>query len=297
VGDRIIEIAERPARVKTRLSQLVLHFHEPNQEITAPIEELGALVVANPQVTYTHAALAALASAGVALIVCDDRHMPSGVLLPFQGHFVQQERLRAQIEAGEPRKKRLWQQIVRAKIANQAAVLRELRGAHLGLARLVRQVQSGDPRNVEAQAARMYWPILFDDPEFRRRPEACGVNGVLNYGYAALRAMTARALCASGLHPSLGLHHRNRYDAFALADDLMEPLRPAVDRAVAVIAGHWGLDAEITKETKREVLGALTSQVEIDGERRSVVDALGRMSASLARALAGDSLKLALPRF
>lgn len=295
MGDRILEITHRPARLKSRLNQLVLRFYDDEQEVTAPLEDLGAVIVTNPRVTYTHGALTSLAAAGAMLIVCDDRHMPSAMLLPFEGHSTQQERLRAQVQAGEPRKKRLWQQIVRAKIANQARVLQDLREDDAGISRLVGRVLSGDPQNVEAQAARAYWPVLFADPTFRRQTAGGGINGVLNYGYAILRAMTARAICASGLHPSLGLHHRNRYDAFALADDLMEPLRPLIDRAAAGIAGRWGPDAELTKETKRELLEAMTGEVTVEGERRNMTEALSRLSSSVARGLTVKGTKLTLP--
>ncbi|HJT36296.1 MAG TPA: type II CRISPR-associated endonuclease Cas1, partial [Pirellulales bacterium] len=202
-------------------------------ECSVPLTEIAVLIAAHPQVTFTQAVLGGLAAAGGIFIVCDERWLPAGMLLPLRGHHLQARRFQAQAAVAAPVKKRLWQQIVRAKIETQAQALETLHGDSAGLRPLVPLVRSGDPENIEARAARIYWPLLFADESFRRQWEAGDQNRLLNYGYAVLRAIVARALCAAGLHPTLGLHHHNQYSAFCLADDLMEPFRPVVDIVVA----------------------------------------------------------------
>jgi CRISPR-associated protein Cas1 len=311
--DRIIDISDFPARLSIRNRQLVIDrkqggtgvspvmnhgqdAHATTLTATVPIEDLAVLVVANMQVSYTHPVLAGIAEAGAVMVVCGENHLPVGMLAPLAGHTTQTERIAAQIGIGEPKRKRLWQAIVRRKIEMQGSVARELRGNDGGLRAMAARVRSGDPSNVEAQAARRYWPLLIADPEFRRRPEGPPPNDLLNYGYAVLRAAVARAVCAAGLHPSIGLHHKNRYDAFCLADDLMEPFRPLVDRAVAGIVQEHGRDASLAdREVKRALLSALTGQVEVDGERRTLFDAAGRLAASLARNFSGQQTGLVLP--
>lgn len=294
--ERLIDISEEPARLSLRLEQLVIRT-DGAEPATIPLDEIAALVVSHPQVTYTHAALAGLVRAGAAVVICDSRHLPSGLLLPLTGHSVQAERFAQQAAVSRPTRKRLWGQIVQAKVTAQGRLLEDLHGRDQGLPALARTVRSGDPDNVEARASRRYWPALFADPHFRRDPQAEDQNRFLNYGYAVLRAVVARALCAAGLHPSLGLHHHNRYDAFCLADDLMEPFRPLVDRAVVRLLAKTAPEAPLDRETKAGLLAALTGRLELGGESRTLFDILGRVAASLAAVFAGSRAKLALPDF
>jgi CRISP-associated protein Cas1 len=240
-----------------------------SNEHAVPLEEIAVIVASHAQITYTNAVLAGIAAAGGIFIACNEKHMPLGMLLPLESHTTQTERFAKQAQMSEPLRKRLWQQIVQAKLRGQARLLEERTGRDWGLARLASEVRSGDPQNVEARAARIYWQALFGEDEFRRNPEGKGVNPPLNNGYAVLRAVVARALCASGLHPSLGIHHHNRYDAFCLADDLMEPFRPVVDRAVAKLRDARGPNAPLDKDSKSALLGALLGRFEGEGESRT----------------------------
>jgi CRISPR-associated protein Cas1 len=217
------------------------------------------------------------------------------MVLPLDAHSTQAERFDQQAQAPEPLRKRLWQQIVKVKVYAQARLLDELYGNDQGLATLAAKVRSGDTDNIEAQASRRYWLALFDDRDFKRNRDAEDQNRQLNYGYGVLRAIVARAICGAGLHPSLGLHHHNRYDAFRLADDLMEPLRPRVDRAVVAWVKEHGKEAPLDKESKRALVSALTERLTLDNESRTLFDVSARMASSLADALAGERKDLLLP--
>ncbi len=292
--DRMIDLAETPVRLSVRNSLLVIR-HNENEETTVPLAELAVVVVSHPSASLTHAVLTGLAEAGATFVACDRRHMPAAMLLPLQSHFVQGERFARQAGASLPLRKRLWRDIVSAKVRAQGRVLVKLRGNDGGLPWLAARVRSGDPQNIEAQASRRYWPMLFAHPDFRRDPHAGGQNHLLNYGYAILRAIIARAICAAGLHPSLGLHHHNRYDAFRLADDLMEPFRPIVDRAVAHYSDEHGPGVPLDKEAKQVLLRSLTERFTVEGESRTLFDIAGRTASSLAAVYAGDRKNLALP--
>lgn len=293
--DRILDISEESAKLRVRYDQLLIE-REGKQETTIPLNEIAALAVSNPLVSYSHAVLAGLAKAGAVLVVCDEKHMPAAIMAPITGHFVQAERFELQAAATLPLKKRLWQQIVSAKISAQGRLLAELRGADLGLREMAKRVKSGDPENLEAQASRRYWPALFNDQNFRRDHAKEDQNRFLNYAYAVLRAIVARAVCAAGLHPSLGLHHHNRYDAFCLADDLMEPFRPLVDNAVVKIVEEKGPLAPMDKQTKAALLAPLTSRHELHGESRTLFDLTAKTASSLANIFLGKSGKLLLPQ-
>jgi len=297
--DRIIEIAEQPARLRIEHRQLVVDQSgdaagDERHIYRIPLDDLAAVVVAHPQVSYTQAVLAELAAVGGAFVTCDRSRMPIGLLLPLDGHSVQAERFRKQMELPQPRRKRLWQQVVRAKVAMQAALLESRTGSDCGLLALLPGVRSGDPSNIEARAARRYWTALFGS-DFRRDRDAADHNRLLNYGYAVLRAVTARAICAAGLHPSVGLHHHNRYNAWCLADDLMEPFRPIVDRAVAELVDGCESVPEMDQETRAALLGSLTGRVEIEAEQRTLFDALARTAASLANVISTGAGELDLP--
>jgi len=291
-SERILDIADSPAGLRIRHEQLVLKTQD--REASIPLAELAVLVVSHPQVTYTQPVLAGLVEHGAALIVCDRRHMPAGMLLPVEGHHLQAERFDTQAHASLPTRKRLWQQIVRAKIKAQARLLDRINGKDFGLSGLVRRVRSGDPQNVEATAARRYWTALFGKG-FRRNRDAEDHNRNLNYGYAVLRAAVARGICAAGLHPSLGLHHHNRYDAFCLASDLAEPFRPVVDGAVHEWVSRRGTKAAFDKSAKEHLLNALTARYNLRGEWRTLFDIVARTAVTLAHVFEGNRKALELP--
>ena len=216
-----------PAYLSTRNEQLVVNFPEPGKkEATIPIEDLGYVVLEDSQITITNGLLMKLVQHKTAVITCDKQHLPCGFLQPMVGHTEQTERMRHQLNASQPLKKQLWQQTVMAKIGNQAHHLLARSKNALKLKRWARDVKSGDAQNHEAIAAAYYFQHLFDIEGFSRNQKGIPPNNLLNYGYAILRAVTARALCASGLLPSVGIFHRNKYNAFCLADDIMEPYRP-----------------------------------------------------------------------
>lgn len=290
--NRILEIAEHPARLRVERHQLVIDTGGPL--VRVPFEDLAVLVVAHPQVSYTQAVLNELIAAGGAFLTCDDSRMPSGLLLPLDGNVVQTERFQKQVQLTVPRRKQLWRQLVRGKVHMQSTLLKERQGTDHGIGRLIPLIRSGDPSNIEAQAARRYWGDLFGS-DFRRDRNATDHNRLLNYGYAVVRAATSRAVVAAGLHPTIGLHHHNKYNSFCLADDVMEPYRPFVDRAVAGILDGLESIPEVTQMIRAELLGALTEPIRIQGESRSLFDALSKTAASLVQCIVGESRELILP--
>jgi CRISPR-associated protein Cas1 len=292
VRNRILEIAEQPAKLRIERRQLVIQLDDRSRRI--PLEDIAVLIVAHPQVTYTQAVLSELTAVGGIFITCNSSRMPVGLLLPLEGHSTQTERFRLQLQLTKPQCKQLWQRIVRAKITMQAALLEILFGSDSGLRQLLSRVRSGDPANVEAQAARRYWIRLFGS-DFRRDRDAADHNRLLNYGYAVLRAATARAIVAAGLHPSLGLHHHNRYNAWCLVDDLMEPYRPLVDLTVARLTDQTETVCELDSSTRRELLTVLTGAVRFGGERRTLFDALAKTASSLAGVVTNENVQLQLP--
>ena len=292
--NRILDFSEAPARLRVRYAQLVV-IRKELPEVSVPLADLAVVLVAHPQVTFTQAVLSGLAAAGGVFVTCNGQNLPVGMMLPLVAHHTQTERFAAQARATLPIRKRLWRQIVRAKIKAQAALLIELRGADFGLLPLVARVQSGDPANVEARAARRYWPYVFSDLDFRRHRENEDQNILLNYGYAVLRAIVARAVCAAGLHPSLGIHHHNRYDAYCLADDLMEPYRPTVDRAVAEYMSTHDEPYRLEAAAKQHIIADLTGRYEVDGQQRTLFDTAARMASSLADVFLGNAKALELP--
>jgi len=298
--DHIIALDEEPARLSVRNHLLVIKRTEG--ETTIPLAEIAVLVVSNPCVTFTHAVLSELAKAGAMMITCDTKHMPAAMLLPLESNFIQAERFARQAQASQPQRKRLWQSIVRAKIRAQARLLVELQGNDAGLGRLEISVRSGDPQNVEAEAARRYWPKLFNDPSFRRDRYLEDQNRLLNYGYMVLRAIVARAICAAGLHPSLGLHHHNRYDSFQLADDLIEPFRTIVDRKVTHYCIPYGTNAPLDKKAKAALLEPLLGRFPVKGwvepskiESRTLFDIAAATATSLAAVYCDERDTIFLP--
>jgi CRISP-associated protein Cas1 len=295
--DRVLDLSERPASLSVRNSLLSVRFGQ-EEPLTIPLSDLAVVIVSHPQVSYTHAVLSGLALAGAMFVTCDEKHLPVSMLLPLVTHSLQTERFSAQASLPLPVRKRLWQQIARSKILAQSRLLKQRTGSDAGLVGLASKVRSGDPVNLEARAARVYWQKVFGEIEFRRDREQDGLNACLNYGYAVLRAIVARAICGAGLHPSLSVHHHNRYDAFCLADDLMEPFRPVVDGVVAGLRDERGADVPLDRDSKRRILEKMLARFEWEGESRSLFDWLGSVAASLADAIeAGEAgaAKLFIP--
>ena len=292
---KTVEFATPGTRLSVSLRQLVIERPDLPRA-TLPIEALGVVVVDDVRATYTQAVFIALLEAGATVLVTGKDHLPLGMMLPLDGHHVQTERHLAQVAAREPLRKRLWQALVAAKIRQQAAVLEHFTGGSEGLVPLAARVRSGDPDNLEAQAAQRYWPTLFGKG-FRRDRDADGVNALLNYGYSVVRAAVARAIVAAGLIPSLGVFHRNRANPFCLADDLFEPYRPFVDWRVRTLrdaggAASLSLD---NRPTRAALLGLFNETVMVAGRRNPLLVAIEGSAASLARALTGGDRSLALP--
>jgi|SRR5579863_180227 len=291
--ERILDFSEQPASLSVRNDLLVVR-PEAGEPQTLPLEEIAVLVAAHPRVTFTLAVVAGLARHGGLLVTCDEKRQPAAMMLPLETHHVQTVRYAGQARMSLPARKRLWQQIVRAKIAAQARLLEEKTGKDWGLAMIADRVRSGDPENLEAQAARIYWPALLGK-SFRRSPEGEGPNSLLNYGYAVLRAAVTRAICAAGLHPTFGLHHHNRYDTFCLADDLMEPFRPLVDRVVAKLLEEEGEAVTLDRESKQALLEPLLGRFTCQQECRTLFDWLARTAFSLSGVVSGDSARIEIP--
>lgn len=294
---RTVEISREPAHLSVKLGQLVI-TRPGNSDCpasTIPCEDVGVILVDQPQVTYSHQALAALLEQGAAVVICGRNHLPSGLLLPLTEHSQVGHRIADQIAAGKPLLKRLWQQIVVAKIRAQACALSES-VERRRLIVLAREVRSGDTSNVEAQAAKVYWQGWRNGlASFRRNPSGDdAANNLLNYGYTVLRAAVGRAIVGAGLLPSLGIHHHNRGNHFALADDLMEPLRPLVDVRVREVLRSQS-KATLDQPTKARLLEVLTTTVRDGDNQGPLMVALHRMAASLADCYAGAARKLILP--
>lgn len=264
---------------------------------TIPIEDIGVVVLDNRQITITQGLVEALLENNCAIITCDNAHLPVGLMLPLCGNTTQSERFRLQIDASLPLKKQLWQQTVQCKIRNQAAVLQNTRNAIVkNMLAWAGEVKSGDSDNLEGRAAAYYWRNLFPDIlGFTRDRNGLPPNNLLNYGYAILRAVVARALVGSGLLPTLGIHHHNRYNAYCLADDIMEPYRPYVDALVCRLVSDGHITEELTKELKRELLQIPTLDVVINGKRSPLMVAVGQTTASLYRCFSGEQRKIAYP--
>ena len=264
---------------------------------TIPIEDIGVVVLDNKQITITQGALAELVANSAAVITCDSKCMPTGMLLPLSGNTLYQERFRNQIEAAIPLRKQLWQQTVKAKIENQAYCLQKNTSkSFVPLHVLARKVRSDDADNHEAQAAAYYWKNIFSDG-FTRDKEGVPPNNLLNYGYAILRAVIARALVGSGLLPVYGIHHHNRYNAYCLADDIMEPYRPFVDDLVISTMKKMEVSDDLTVDLKREMLSIPVLDVVISGKRSPLMIAAGLTAASLAKCYNGEVREISYPSF
>lgn len=300
-----------PAYLSLKNAQLVIKLPEVEKndtlpesfkvqtQVTKPIEDIGVVVLDNQRITITTGAMEALLANNCAIITCDQRSMPVGLMLPLSGNTTQSERFRDQIDASLPLKKQLWQQTIQAKISNQASVLAMCRKAEVGCLRAwAKDVRSGDPDNFEGRAAAYYWRYLFGlhIDGFTRDREGLPPNNALNYGYAILRAIVARALVSSGMLPTLGIHHHNRYNAYCLADDIMEPYRPYVDEYVFQLTQKHGLPSEdLSKAWKAELLLIPTLDVVIGGRKSPLMVGVTQTTASLYKCFSGELRKVAYP--
>jgi len=283
----------RPARLSYRDRQIVIDQDDGAARL--PLEDIAWLILDTPRVSVTGSLLSACADAGIAVIVPDAKHHPSGVLLPFHAHHAQAHVAHQQVAMTAPLKKRLWQHIVRAKIDNQATALaRSGRDGAQAVRAMTAHVKSGDPGNVEARAARFYWQNLFDD--FRRGDDPDRRNALLNYGYAVLRAALARACVAHGLLPAFGLHHASKTNAFNLVDDLIEPFRPLVDTLACAHAATMAPGDDLSLDDRRAMAGALLGTLAMGRDNVSALAASEMTAASLVRAMQlGDAAALLLP--
>ncbi len=289
---RIIELTHEGSIVRMERGFLIVGNDETGGG-RVPLDDIEAVIVSAQRVTYSNAALAALAVRGTPLVICGKNYAPAAVVMPVSGQFEQGVRMAAQAKAAKPLCKRLWAQIVRAKILAQAGALDRIGVGAERLKTLARTIRSGDPTNHEAQAAQAYWPLLMGKG-FKRDREAGGTNSFLNYGYAVLRAATARAIVAAGLHPSLSIQHQSRGDALRLADDLMEPFRPAVDLIAREFANSG--EAELTPANKRRLSAVLHADYATNAGVSILSTCLSRLSLSLAYAYLGRVERLDLPK-
>ena len=298
-----------PAYLSLKNSQLILHLPEveKNKNLpedfkksavrSIPIEDIGVVVLDHKQITLTQGLLESLLENNCAIITCDSSRLPVGLMLPLCGNSIQTERFRQQLSALLPLEKQLWQQTVQIKIANQAAVLQKCRNITVGnMINWSRNIRSGDPDNLEARAAAYYWSNLFPHlPGFTRNRDGIPPNNLLNYGYAILRAIIARALVSSGLLPTLGIHHHNRYNAYCLADDIMEPYRPYIDKYIVEITDTETDYTILNPTIKSRLLSIPVLDVTIDGKRSPLMLAASQTTASLSRCFSGVSRKIIYP--
>lgn len=291
---RIVEVSNDQRHLSLHRGFMLVHSTgEDRQEVgRVALDDMSALIANAHGLSYTNNLLVALAERGVPFVLCGANHNVVGMLWPVDGHHQQAHRIEAQIACSQPTRKRLWAALVKTKLLNQAAVLVATGTSATRLERLAREVRSGDPDNLEAQGARQYWTLLMG-PSFRRDQQAGGINALLNYGYTVLRAATARAVVAAGLHPSLGLHHSHDNNAMRLVDDLMEPFRPVIDWTV----WQWQTQGpcEVNSDSKRALVSSLYSDLRTDAGATPVLVALQKLATSLAQVMVGERSSLDLP--
>ncbi len=297
---RIVEISQSQSRLSIKYGQLIIG--QNGSERSIPCEDIGVLLVDHQGVIYTHCVFTELLSKGAAIVLCGANHHPTGMLLPLESNSVQTERFRFQIEVKEPVKKRLWKQIIQTKIKHQAKLLGKENKVYKSMMSLRSRVKSGDTSNIEAQASRKFWGSFFQEvissgliKDFKRDINGHGPNKLLNYGYMVARAAVARALCSAGLLPSLGLHHRNRYNAFCLADDIIEPFRGFVENKVREIYQSGDYEDELNQQIKAKLLEVLYEEVNIGGFKGPMMVGLHRTCASLVRVFKNEQKFIELP--
>ena len=302
---------ENPAYLSYKLKQLVIKKPDAPGDIpdfgipdaftvikTIPIEDIGIVILDNPQITITQMLMSALLDNNCAVITCDSKHLPVGLILPLSGNSIQNERFRNQLDASLPLRKQLWQQTIECKIRNQGSMLFYSTGErHNNMSVWAGSVKSGDSGNLEARAAAYYWKTLLpENPGFIRGRFEDAPNNLFNYGYAILRAVVARALVGSGMLPTIGIHHHNRYNSYCLADDIMEPYRPFVDKIV-IDQLQQGYKTLLDTTMKKKLLTIPTEEVLMDGTRRPLMVAVGQTTASLAKCFSGELRKICYPSF
>ena len=287
-----------PAHLSCKNQQLVVELKDEQRTTkTIPIEDLGSVILEHPQISFTTYLLDELLAHKVAVVTCSQKYMPNGIFLPLDGNSEQTERIRTQLEASVPLKKQLWQQTIKAKIQNQALVLRKLNLNATRLENLIEKVTSGDAKNCEAEAAAYYWKEIYGK-HFVRTRDRDTPNAQLNYGYAILRSIVARAITASGMFPSIGIHHKNKYNAFCLADDIMEPYRPYVDWIVLNLPNIEDAESEgLTRGQKIELLKLSQLDIEINELKRPLFHAVSNTTSSLYKCFAGEQRKISYPLF
>ncbi|MBE6405707.1 MAG: type II CRISPR-associated endonuclease Cas1 [Lentisphaerae bacterium] len=288
--ERIIEIAEQSAYLSLNNNLLTIRLRD-NQTVTVPVGEVQCLLLANPAVTVTGALLAALAENGAIVVISGKDRLPISMQLPIKGNYIQNERFRSQIEAKIPLKKRLWQTIIQEKIRQQGSLLQKLHGKDFGLLDIAENVRSGDPDNMESRAAVIYWKNFWNN-NFQRNREANDSNLLLNYGYAILRAVTARACCAAGLHPTIGINHHNRYNAYCLADDIMEPFRTVIDEAVYKLNPDNNTIEELSQEMRRHLIGAVQEKMNTSNGEWKISDLILRSAQQVAESFQSEKILL-----
>ncbi len=290
--NRVIEVSSDGRYLHADRGFLVIKQGQEEQG-RVPIDDVGALIASGHGLVFSAELLVRLAERGSPLVVCDAQKRPKAMLLSLEGHHLQGERMWQQAEARRGLRNRLWKQIVQAKLRAQARTLEAFGISGAAVRRIAEKVRAGDPGNIEAQGARTYWGLLFGD-QFRRDPDGDGINGMLNYGYTVLRSATSRAIVAAGLHPTLGLHHRNTFNSFALSDDVMEPLRPIIDATVKGLVAD-GKSTELTVAHKRLLVLALYRSLPSDVGLSPMVTTLERACFSLTEVYAGKRRTLELP--
>ncbi len=292
-------VIENASQLSLRQEQLVVRRIDNSDipEKSVPIEDLGVLMLESEHCSITTALLTRLMERNVAVIGCDSKHMPVGLWLPLEGNTLQSARFQMQVAASLPLKKNVWAQLIKFKLENQAEVVRRQNLECAPLLRWANEVRSGDTDNFEARGAAYYWNILFEGQEFRRERFGPPPNHLFNYGYAILRAVIARALVASGLFPTFGVHHKNQYNAYCLADDVMEPYRPIVDAYILEHVDEVEVGEELTREWKLILLQIPTLDVVLEKERRPLLVAASMTTSSLVKVLEGKEKKVLLPQF
>ncbi len=292
-------VIENPSQLSLRQEQMVVKRIEEgvSSERTVPIEDMGVLMLESEHCTITTSLLTRLMERNVAVIGCDSKHMPVGLWLPLEGNTLQSARFQMQIATSLPLKKNVWAQLIKYKLENQAEVIKRQQLENAPLLRWATEVRSGDTDNFEARGAAYYWNALFEGQEFRRERFGPPPNHLFNYGYAILRAVIARALVASGLFPTFGVHHKNQYNAYCLADDVMEPYRPIVDHYILNHVNEMEVGEGLTREWKLHLLKIPTLDVQLEKERRPLLVAASMTTSSLVKVFEGKEKKVLLPQF
>jgi CRISPR-associated protein Cas1 len=291
---RIVEVADDRRHLFMHRGFMVVQDTEGERKELGqiPLDDIAAVIASAHGLSYTNNLLVALAERGAPFVLCGANHNAVGMLLPIEGNFEQAHRIEAQIAATRPTHKRLWASVVRAKLDQQSAALEATGAPSAPLSALAARVRSGDPDNLEAQGARRYWGLLFGET-FRRDQDGGGLNGLLNYGYTVLRAATARAVIAAGLHPSIGLHHSHDNNAMRLVDDLMEPFRPVIDLKVWLLRRNG--EDHVTSDSKRALVRTLYDDMQTDSGATPVSVCVQRVATSLAQVYVGERDRLDLP--